>query len=1482
MAKYISGRVKDLKVGVSGYSESKVTLNVVGTVSANDIVIGDGSETGISSSSIKVGTAITMDAASGIISAKSFRGPSGINATFVGDGSGLTGVVGSGSGVIVYDGNDAVGTAGTINFGTNLSVSDISAGVVTVTASIPSTDNATNLLGGFARASELDVSGISTFVGVATFNNGLHVISGITTVASSLEVGSAITAYSSTGSIYANRYYGDGQYLTGIQATGNVSATNLSVTGVSTFVGVSTFNDGLIVHAGITTLSDTLEVGTGITAHAGVITATKFDGNATGLTGTPDIDVSDIVGTALSITGIATFTDAWMKPAKLEVGTGITIGTNGQAIFAGIVTATSIDVNTIVGTSLSVSGMSTFTGITTFNDIVKVGSAITMFSATGIVSATKFIGDGSQLINVSASGEGVQIRDSGNPIGAAGTINFGSSLSVDLTDSVATITGIGTQFIKSESINVSGLSTFVGLSTFNDGLIVTSGITTVGFITANDLSVSGIATATTFKGALTGDVTGTVNTASQPNITTVGTLGSLNVTGNVGIGTTIFTDAVQQSNDSVLAVGILTAYEIYSSVYGKFTGSSVTADSLVGTALSISGIGTVGDTLKVGTAITAHAGIITATKFNVYGGSSSQFLKADGTLDSTNYAGSTDSVVGTALSISGIGTVADTFKVGTAITAHAGIVTASAFAGFKYLQAPFGSTTTFTVTVASKDATHRYNGTGSSNAYLINGVQAPVLTLTPGRTYRFTNDNTGSHPFKFYYEADRTTLYTTGVNFQNSYTEITVSDTTPNVLHYQCTAHPYMGNAVITNSNVVDSPYPATLRDGLSVTGISSVGSAITMYGATGIVSATSFYGSGENLTGIDATAIKFGGVVKAQANNSGVYITGIATISDTLKVGTAITAHAGVITATTFKGALTGNADTATLATNASGLTGIPSITVQDITAEMVSIGGTLTYEDVTNIDSVGLITARKGIHVVSGAGVSIAAGGLEVTSGIATITDTLKVGTGITAHAGVITATKFIIEGSTGFLKADGSINTGTFADGAISDIVDDTTPQLGGDLDGNSKSIHSIGIATITDTLKVGTAITAHAGVITATTFDGDPSNTNANSAWLVTAKGDSSAYHFTGPGQDGANDDDPDLYLVRGQRYIFTHNAGASHPFEIRLSSGGSAYNDGVTNNGASSGNIIFNVQHDAPPRLYYQCTNHTGMVGNIYIVGGPQVISGIITATTFSGSGASLTSLPAANLTGNLPAISGANLTDVLTTTGDGASIINGNIVGTALSVSGICTAATFKGPNNGATEAVYYGDGSNLSGITADGVGAIGGLTVKTEGSTVGTAGSISNLDFRGAVNVIANEGASGVATMTVAGVSTGIGTFSASPGTAINIDEMQYYDSSTTVYPSMNFMEYTVYIMHDTGIQAQKALVMYDFGASPVTGDHPIIHSNEYAIMHSTSSPIVSIGATIDPAAYPSSRKVYLTATPTSGVTGLTTFRILRIGENM
>ena len=67
---------------------------------------------------------------------------------FVGDGSGLTGVTGSGSGIIVKDSGSSVGTAGTIDFGTNLSVSPASAGIVTVTSTQLTTEEVQDIVGG--------------------------------------------------------------------------------------------------------------------------------------------------------------------------------------------------------------------------------------------------------------------------------------------------------------------------------------------------------------------------------------------------------------------------------------------------------------------------------------------------------------------------------------------------------------------------------------------------------------------------------------------------------------------------------------------------------------------------------------------------------------------------------------------------------------------------------------------------------------------------------------------------------------------------------------------------------------------------------------------------------------------------------------------------------------------------------------------------------------------------------------------------------------------------------------------------------------------------------------------------------------------------------------------------------------------------------------------------------------------------------------
>ena len=131
-----------------------------------------------------------------------------------------------------------------------------------------------------------------------------------------------------------------------------------------------------------------------------------------------------------------------------------------------------------------------------------------------------------------------------------------------------------------------------------------------------------------------------------------------------------------------------------------------------------------------------------------------------------------------------------------------GVASVTSLKNHNYLQAPYGTTVNYTVTVATKTAEHRYYSEGG-NGYVIDGVESPFLTLTPGRTYRFTmsSGDMTTHPFRFYLEADRTTQYTTNVTSTATYTEIVVTDNTPTVLHYQCSSHAYMGNAVNTNSN---------------------------------------------------------------------------------------------------------------------------------------------------------------------------------------------------------------------------------------------------------------------------------------------------------------------------------------------------------------------------------------------------------------------------------------------------------------------------------------------------------------------------------------------------------------------------------------------------------------------------------------------------------------------------------------------------------
>ena len=106
----------------------------------------------------------------------------------------------------------------------------------------------------------------------------------------------------------------------------------------------------------------------------------------------------------------------------------------------------------------------------------------------------------------------------------------------------------------------------------------------------------------------------------------------------------------------------------------------------------------------------------------------------------------------------------------------------------------------------------------------------------------------------------------------------------------------------------------------------------------------------------------------------------------------------------------------------------------------------------------------------------------------------------------------------------------------------------------------------------------------------------------SQFVLTANG-SSAYRFDGAGfPAGTSGDNPTIFLKKGQTYYF-RNTSSGHPFEIRSTAGGSAYNTGVTDNNASgpSGIIIFHIPMNAPATLYYQCSSHSSMLGTITIV-----------------------------------------------------------------------------------------------------------------------------------------------------------------------------------------------------------------------------------------------------------------------------------------
>ena len=214
----------------------------------------------------------------------------------------------------------------------------------------------------------------------------------------------------------------------------------------------------------------------------------------------------------------------------------------------------------------------------------------------------------------------------------------------------------------------------------------------------------------------------------------------INLNNNVGIGTTIASSKLYVVGDGYFT-GILTANRIFSSIYGEFTGSSVSAETIVGTSLSISGISTLGTVQISSGIVTATSGVVT------YYGDGSQLTNVTNASVATyaNNAG-----IATYATSAGIATYAPTAGIATyAVTAgiatyanNAGIATYAISAGIA-TYAPTAGIATYAIsagiaTYAPTAGIATYAPTAGIATYAISAGIATYASTAGLSTYAVT------------------------------------------------------------------------------------------------------------------------------------------------------------------------------------------------------------------------------------------------------------------------------------------------------------------------------------------------------------------------------------------------------------------------------------------------------------------------------------------------------------------------------------------------------------------------------------------------------------------------------------------------------------------------------------------------------------------------------------------------------------------------
>lgn len=200
------------------------------------------------------------------------------------------------------------------------------------------------------------------------------------------------------------------------------------------------------------------------------------------------------------------------------------------------------------------------------------------------------------------------------------------------------------------------------------------------------------------------------------------------------------------------------------------------------------------------------------------------------------------------------------------------------------------------------------------------------------------------------------------------------------------------------NGDVIEAVAYKALNISTSQIGINSGGTLIKNN-----VETLNFIGAGNTFKVTGTTVdIAISGGSTADVSTSSLVVAGLSTLGNVT---------AGVATANQFSGSISGVAGTFSgqvsagnlnvtgIVTSTQGFSGNVSGTAATFTGDVL-VGGTLTYDDVTNIDSIGLITARNGLQVLAGITTlngQVSAGNLNVT-GVVTATSFTGSGANLT----------------------------------------------------------------------------------------------------------------------------------------------------------------------------------------------------------------------------------------------------------------------------------------------------------------------------------------------------------------------------------------------------------------------------------------------------------------------------------------------------